>query len=120
MSADTKDHFLGTPMRDPEHIEVKHKHLPEDIRKKCNLKQMKTPDNCIHIKTQKGMMCIKQTAILAYEYLKTALNRTDTSKCLEWSNYGVNTSAQPNSASTLMISASNDGRKMILTISVTQ
>ena len=52
MSACIKDHFLETLMRDPKCMIVKHKHLPDDIRTTCNLEQMKTADDCIHIKIQ--------------------------------------------------------------------
>ena len=53
MNADTKYHFLETPMRDLECMKVKHKHLPDDIRITYNLEQMKTPDDCICKKIQK-------------------------------------------------------------------
>ena len=33
MSLDIKDHFLATPMKDPEHTRVKCKRIPDDVRK---------------------------------------------------------------------------------------
>ena len=40
-------------MKDPEHMSVKYKYLPDDIRATCIPKKMKTPDDCMHIKIQK-------------------------------------------------------------------
>ena len=34
MSLDLQDHFLDTPMTDPEHMLVKHKHIPDNIKAK--------------------------------------------------------------------------------------
>ena len=37
MSLDVKYHFLATPMTDPKHVRVKHKHVPDDIKARCNI-----------------------------------------------------------------------------------
>ena len=83
MSADTNDHFLETPIRDPEHMEVKCKHLPEDIRKRHNLDKMKTSDDYIYIKIQKGMPGLKQVAMLVCQNLKNFLEPCGHKQCLE-------------------------------------
>ena len=73
MSTDIKDHFLATPMKDPECMRVKHKHLPDNIRTTCNLEQMKTPDDHVCVKIQKGSPGLKQSAMLACQHLKNYL-----------------------------------------------
>ena len=46
-------------------MRVKYKHIPEDIRIRCNLKTKVTKDNYVFIRTEKGMYGLKQAAILA-------------------------------------------------------
>ena len=41
MSKDIKYHFLATPIRDAEHMKVKHKHLPQDVRSTYNIEKLK-------------------------------------------------------------------------------
>ena len=72
MSADIKDHFLATPMHDPEYMRVPYKHFPADIRQRYNLDTI-VHDNYIYIRIQKGMPGLKQAALLAYEHLKSSL-----------------------------------------------
>ena len=73
MCADIKDHFLATPMKNPEYMKVKYKYIPNDIRIRYNLDDKVTPDGYIYIKIQKGMPGLKQAAILAYQHLKNCL-----------------------------------------------
>ena len=73
MCADIKDHFLATPMQNPECMRVKCKHIPQDIRLKYNLAKKVTADGYIYTKIQKGMPGLKQAAILAYQHLKSCL-----------------------------------------------
>ena len=51
MTLDIKDYFLATPMRDPEHVWVQLKHMPEDIRKRHGMMNIVTKDEwaCIKI-----------------------------------------------------------------------
>ena len=55
MSADIKDYFLATPMKQSKYMKVQYKHIPEDIRKHYNLGDKVTYDNCIYIRIKKGM-----------------------------------------------------------------
>ena len=71
MSVDIKDHFLETPLKDPEHMRVKFKHLPDDIRTTYNLEQIKTPDDHICIKIQKPGL--KWAVMLTCQHLKNCL-----------------------------------------------
>ena len=73
MSADIKDHFLATPMRDPEYMRVQYKHILEDIRKHYNLDLKVMLFGYIYVKTKKGMPGLKQVALLAYKHLKNSL-----------------------------------------------
>ena len=73
MSADIKDYFLATPMKNCEYMKVQYKHIPLDIRHQYNLEQKVTADNCIYIRIKKGMYGLKQAAILAYTQLKEKL-----------------------------------------------
>ena len=73
MCADIKDHFLATPMDQPEYMRVHYKYIPEDIRSKYHLDSKVTHDGWIYIKIQKGMPGLKQAAILAYKHLKNCL-----------------------------------------------
>ena len=73
MCADIKDHFLATPMDEPEYMRVQYKYIPEDIRVRYQLHSKVTPDGWIYIKIQKGMPGLKQAAILAYKHLKNCL-----------------------------------------------
>ena len=50
MCADIKDHFLATPMKNPEYMRVKYKYIPIDIRLRYNLDAKVTPDGYIYIK----------------------------------------------------------------------
>ena len=72
-SADVKDHFLATPMANPECMKVKFKHLPEDMCKKYHLHQKVTNDECMCARIKKGMPGLKQAALLACDHLKASL-----------------------------------------------
>jgi len=73
MTANIKDHFLATLMRDPEYIWVKLQHFPQDIVDRYNLNLKVTPSGYIYIKIKKGMPGLKQAALLAYDHLKNSL-----------------------------------------------
>ena len=73
MCVDIKDHFLATPMDDPEYMKVQYKYIPNDIRLRYNLDLKVTEDGWVYIKIQKGMPGLKQAAILAYRHLKNCL-----------------------------------------------
>ena len=70
ISADIKDHFLATPMKNPEFMYVKYKYILEDIHKRYNLYNKVISNDYIYIRIKKGMLGLKQVALLAYEYLK--------------------------------------------------
>ena len=72
MSIDIKDHFLATPMADPEFMRVPIKHIPPDMCKKYNIDNL-VYNGWVCIKIQKGMPGLKQAAILAYQHLKRCL-----------------------------------------------
>ena len=74
MSTDIKDHFLATPIDDPECMKVDYKCILDDVRFRHKLDQKVTKDGQIYIMIQKGMLGLKQAATLAYCHLKTALN----------------------------------------------
>jgi hypothetical protein len=65
LSADLKDHFLASPMRDPEYMKIKYKYFPEDIRTKYELWNLVTADGYFYIRIKKGMYGLKQAALLA-------------------------------------------------------
>ena len=73
MSTDINNYFLITPMRDLEYMRVQYKHILEDIRKYYNLDLKVTPSGYIYIKIKKGMLGLKQAALLVYEHLKNSL-----------------------------------------------
>ena len=73
MTADIKDHFLATPMRDPEYMRVKIKYFPPDIIQRYHLNEKVTNTGWVYIKIKKGMPGLKQAALLAYEHLKNSL-----------------------------------------------
>ena len=73
MSADIKDHFLATPMENPEYMRVKYKYIPIDIRRRYNLDAKVAENDYIYIKIKKGMPGLRQAALLAYKHLKNSL-----------------------------------------------
>ena len=73
MHLDLKDYFLATPMQCPEHVRVKLKHMPEDIRKHYNTCDIVTKDDWVYVKIQKGMSSLRQAAILAHKHIKNSL-----------------------------------------------
>jgi hypothetical protein len=54
LCADLKDHFLASPMKDPEFMRIKYKYFPESIRKQYNLDQFVASDGYIYIHIKKG------------------------------------------------------------------
>lgn len=73
MCLDAKDHFLVTPIQCHECMRVKYKRMPNDIRAKCNIDQIITKDNWVHIKIQKVMLALRQATMLACKHLKNSL-----------------------------------------------
>ena len=73
MSANTNEYFLSNHMTKSEHMKKRCKHVPDGIRKQCQLDAKVTKDGCICIKIKKGMPCFKQAAMLAYQHLKQCL-----------------------------------------------
>ena len=50
MCVDIKDHFLATPMKDFEYMQVKYYYILQDIRRRYNLDSKVTKDGFIYIK----------------------------------------------------------------------
>jgi hypothetical protein len=49
LCADLKDHFLASPMKDPEFMRLKYKYFPTDIRQQYNLDYFVASDGYIYI-----------------------------------------------------------------------
>ena len=54
MCLDVKDHFLATPMTNPEFMRVRVKHIPQDIRIKYDIDNLVTIEGWVHVKIKKG------------------------------------------------------------------
>ena len=67
MSLDIKNHFLATPMNNPEFMRVKYSHITADIIRRYSIDLLVTEDEWVYIKTQKGMPVLRQEAKLAYK-----------------------------------------------------
>ena len=50
MTADIKDYFLVTPMKELEYMRVKYHYLPSEIRKRYNLDTLVMKDDCVYIR----------------------------------------------------------------------
>ena len=72
MSMDLKDHFLCTPMLNPEYMKISYKYFPQDIRDKYELDDI-VSNGYIYCKIKKGMYGLKQASLLAYNFLKEKL-----------------------------------------------
>jgi hypothetical protein len=81
LCADLKDHFLATPMKDPEFMRIKYKYFPQAIRDQYTLATFLAPDGYIYIRIQKGMYGLKQAALLAYQHLVNQLKPHGYSPC---------------------------------------
>ena len=68
MSMDLKDHFLCTPMLNPEYMKINYKYFPQDIVDKYSLDSI-VHNGYVYCKIKKGMYGLKQAALLAYNYL---------------------------------------------------
>jgi hypothetical protein len=73
LTADLKDHFLASPMKNNEFMLIKYKYFPAAIRKQYNLDRFVSSDGYIYIRIKKGMCGLKQAAILAYKHLVNQL-----------------------------------------------
>jgi hypothetical protein len=73
LTADLKDHFLASPMKDPEFMRIKYKYFPQAVRKQYDLDRFLAPDDHIYIRIRKGMYGLKQAALLAYKHLVNQL-----------------------------------------------
>jgi hypothetical protein len=69
MCADLKDHFLATPMKDPEYMRIHYKYFSPAMRQQYNLESIVHTDGYVYIKIKKGMYGLKQAALLAYQHL---------------------------------------------------
>ena len=75
MSMDLKDHFLCTPMLNPECMKIPYKYFPgDDIKEKYELDKL-VQDGYVYCKIKKGMYGLKQAAILAYDNMKKHLSK---------------------------------------------
>ncbi len=72
MSMDLKDHFLCTPMLNPEYMKIAYKYFPPDIITKNNLQDL-VHNGYFYCKIKKGMYNLKQATLLAYNYLVSKL-----------------------------------------------
>ena len=59
MCTDIKNHFLATPIDDPEYMKVQYKYIPQDIWTRYKLTSIVTSDRYIYIKIQKRMPGLK-------------------------------------------------------------
>jgi hypothetical protein len=73
LTADLKDHFLASPMKDPEFMRIKYKYFPAAIRQQYDLERFVSSDDYIYIRIKKGMYGLKQAALLAYQHLVNQL-----------------------------------------------
>jgi hypothetical protein len=73
LTADLKDHFLASPMKDPEFMRIKYKYFPAAIRQQYDLDRFVSSDDYIYIRIKKGMYGLKQAALLAYQHLVNQL-----------------------------------------------
>jgi hypothetical protein len=74
LTADLKDHFLASPMKNNEFMRIKYKYFPEAIRKQCNPDRFVSSDGYVCIRIRKGMCGLKQAAILACKHLGLSIN----------------------------------------------
>ena len=65
-TADLKDHFLGSPMKEPEFMRVHISKFPKDIIERYNLYDKMDDQGFVYIRIRKGMYGLRQAAILAY------------------------------------------------------
>ena len=68
MMCDLKDHFLASPMKDPQYMKMRWDQIPNDIRSHYNRSSM-VHHNYVYIKIKKGMYGLKEVAILACDKL---------------------------------------------------
>ena len=71
---DIKDNFLVTPTTNPKFMRVTCMHVPADSIARYNIDQLVTNIEWVYVKIQKEMPGLRQSATLAYQHLKTALN----------------------------------------------
>ena len=65
-AADLKDFFLATPMDECEYMRIHSKYFFDDIRNEYNIDTKIAPDGYMYMCIQKGMYCLKQATVLAY------------------------------------------------------
>ena len=63
-------------MEKPEHMKVRYKYFPEDIRKKYKLQNIVNSEY-IYIKIQKEVYGLKQSAVLPYKQVSILLQAAD-------------------------------------------
>ena len=67
LSCDLKDYFLATPMARPEYMKIAWKYFLTCIITRSDLQKIRSSDEYIYCRIQKGMYRLKQAAVLAYE-----------------------------------------------------
>ena len=72
MTLDLKDHFLASPMPQPEFMKIPTKYIPPDMFSKYKL-ESKITNGFVYCKIKKGMYGSKQATLLAYNFLKQNL-----------------------------------------------
>lgn len=68
MTLDLKDHFLASPMDDPEYMRIPVRYIPDDIMQRYKLHE-KVHNGYVYVKIKKGMYGLKQAALLAFNFL---------------------------------------------------
>ena len=71
---DLKDHFLATPMKEYEYMQIPYRLIPQDIREQYQL-ESKVHDGHIYCRIKRGMYGLKQAAVLAYDHLCAHLSK---------------------------------------------
>ena len=70
MSVDLKDHFLASPMRNPDFMKIHISKFPQDIIEQYNLREKMDSKEFVYIKIKKGMYGLKQASIFKCCLLK--------------------------------------------------
>ena len=95
MSADIKDFFLTSPMKDPEYMRIHYRYFPSEIRQQYNLDALVDKTGFVYIKIKKGMHGLKQAAILAYNNLAQRLKPFGYAPCSHttclWTHHSLQT-----------------------------
>ena len=77
LSLNLKAFYLVSPMDDPEFMKVHISKFPADIIEKYDLNAIVTPGSHVYIKINKEMYGLYQAVILAYDQLKTFMEKNN-------------------------------------------